>query len=71
MTATLVHRLLVGGQAWLKCHPEGASEPSDVDAFNDALEVPTEAAPPLLPNRRQDYRMTRRSIFIGAAAYPR
>ena len=28
----------------------------------------TEVASPLLPDRHQDYRMTRRSIFIGAAA---
>jgi len=46
----------------------GTSEPADVDAFDAAFEVPTEAAPPLLTNRRQDYGMTRRSIFIGAAA---
>ena len=68
MTATIVHRLLVDGQTWLKCHPEGTSEPSDVDAFNDALKVSAEAGPPPLTNRRQDYRMTRRSILIGAAA---
>jgi hypothetical protein len=68
MTATIVHRLPVDGQAWLKCHIEGTSEPVDVDAFDAALEMPAEAASPLLTNRYQDHRMTRRSIIIGAAA---
>jgi hypothetical protein len=70
MTATIVHRLPVDRQAWLKCHIEGTSEPVDVDAFDAALEVPAEAASPLLTNPHQDYRMTRRSILIGAAAWP-
>ena len=68
MTATILHRLLVDGQAWLKCHPEGTSEPSNVDAFDAALEGPAETPSPLPANRHHDYRMTRRSIFIGAAA---
>ena len=68
MIATIVRHLLIDGQACLKCHVEGTNGPSDVDAFNDALKVPAEAAPPLLTNRLHDHRMTRRSIFIGAAA---
>jgi hypothetical protein len=68
MTATIVHRLPVDGQAWLNCHIEETSEPVGVDAFDAALEVPAEVASPLLTNRRQDYRMTRRSILIGAVA---
>ena len=50
MTSTIVHRLPVDGQAWLNCHIEGISEPVDVDAFDAALEVPAEAASPLLTN---------------------
>ena len=68
VTATIVHRLPVDGQAWLKCHIEGTSEPVDVDAFDAALEVPAEAASPLFTNHHQDYQMTRRSILISAAA---
>ena len=68
MTATILHRLLVDGQAWLKSRPEGTSEPSDVDAFDAALEVPADAVSPPLTNRHQDYRTARRSILIGAAA---
>ena len=68
MIATIVRRLLVDRQAYLKCHVEGTNGPSDVDAFNDALKVPAEAAPPRPIDRHQDHRMTRRSIFIGAAA---
>jgi hypothetical protein len=68
MTATIDHRLPVDAQAWLKCHIEGTSEPVDVDAFDAAVGVPAEAASPLLTNRHKDYRMTRRSILIGAVA---
>jgi hypothetical protein len=68
MTVTIVPRLPVDGQAWLNCDIEGTSEPVDVDAFDAALEAPAEAASPLLTNRHQDYRMTRRSILIGTAA---
>jgi hypothetical protein len=68
MTATIIHCLPVDGEACPKRHIEGSSEPVDVDAFDAALEMPAEAASPLLTNRHQDYRMTRRSIFIGAAA---
>jgi hypothetical protein len=39
-----------------------------VDAFDAALQMSAEDASPLLTNRQQDRRMTRRSIFIGAAA---
>jgi hypothetical protein len=46
----------------------GTREIVDVDAFAASLEVSAEAASPLLTNRHQDYRMTRRSILIGAAA---
>ena len=38
MTATIIHRLPVDGQAWLKCHIEGTSEP--VDLPNDAQKHP-------------------------------
>jgi len=68
MTATIDHRLPVDEQTWLKCHIERTSEPVDVGAFGATLEVPAEAASPLLTNRHQDYRMTRRSILIGAVA---
>jgi hypothetical protein len=51
-----------------KKHIAGTSEPADVDAFDAAFEVPAESASPLLTNRHQDYRMTRRSILIGAVA---
>jgi hypothetical protein len=64
MTATIVHRLPVDGRAWWKCHIEGTSEPVDVDACDAALDVSAEAASPLLTNRHQDYRMTRRSILM-------
>jgi hypothetical protein len=68
MTATIVHRLPVDGRTWLKCHIEGTSEPVDVDAFDAALGLPVEAAPTLPTNRHPDYRTTRRSLLIGAAA---
>jgi hypothetical protein len=68
MTATIVHRRHVDGQAWLKCHIERTSVPVDAGAFDAALQVPAEAASPLLTNCHQDCRMTRRNIFIGAAA---
>ena len=51
-----------------KKHIAGTSKSADVDAFDAAFEVPAESASPLLTNRYQDYRMTRRSILIGAAA---
>jgi hypothetical protein len=50
-----------------KKHIAGTSDPADLDAFDAAFEVPAESASPLLTNRHQDYRMTRRSILIGAA----
>jgi hypothetical protein len=68
MTATIVHRLPVDGQVWLKCHIEGTSEPVDVDACDTSLDVPAGAASPLLTNNHQDYRKTRRGILIGAVA---
>jgi hypothetical protein len=49
-----------------KKHIAGTSDPADLDAFDAAFEVPAESASPLLTNRHQDYRMTRRSILIGA-----
>ena len=51
-----------------KKHIAGTSKSADVDAFDAAFEVPAESASPLLTNRYQDYRMTRRSILIGAVA---
>jgi hypothetical protein len=51
-----------------KKHIAGTSKSADVDAFDAAFEVPAESASPLLTNRHQDYRMTRRSILIGAVA---
>ena len=51
-----------------KKHIAGTSKSADVDAFDAAFEVPAESASPLLTNRYQDYRMTRRSILIGGAA---
>jgi hypothetical protein len=51
-----------------KKHIAGTREPVDVDAFDAALEMPVDAASPLLTNRHQDCRITRRSIFAGAAA---
>jgi hypothetical protein len=51
-----------------KKHIAGTREPVDVDAFDAALEMPVEAASPLLTNRHQDCRITRRSILIGGAA---
>jgi hypothetical protein len=39
-----------------------------VDTFDAALQMSAEDASPLLTNRQQDRRMTRRSTFIGAAA---
>jgi hypothetical protein len=68
MTAIIIHRRPVDGQAYTQRHIEGTSEPVDVDALDSALLVPAEAASPLLTDRHQDYRMTRRSIVIGAAA---
>ena len=68
MTAIIAHRLPVDGQTLLKRHIDGTSEPVDVDAFDAALDVPAEAASPILTNRHQDYRMTRRGILIGAVA---
>ncbi len=55
-------------KACTKRRIEGTSGPAVVDAFDAALQVPTEAAPALLTNRVHDQRMTRRSIFISAAA---
>jgi len=68
MTAIIVHRLPVDGRTWLTCHIEGTSESVDVDAFDAALGVPVEAAPTLPTNHHPDYRTTRRSLLIGAAA---
>ena len=53
----------VDGEACPKRHIEGT-----VDAFDAVLQMSAEDASPLLTNRQQDRRMTRRSIFIGAAA---
>jgi hypothetical protein len=51
------------GEACPKRHIEAT-----IDAFDAALQMSAEDASPLLTNRQQDRRMTRRSIFIGAAA---
>jgi hypothetical protein len=56
------------GEAAAKRYIEATGKPLDVDACRVVLQVPDEAASPLLTNRHQDYRMTRRSMFIGAAA---
>src|SRR6202521_3208530 len=68
MTATIIHRLPVDGEAFPNRHIEGTSEPVDIDALGAALQVPADAASPLLADRHQDYRMTRRRILIGVAA---
>ena len=51
-----------------KKHIAGTNGPAAVDAFDAAFEAPAESASPLLTNRQQDCRMTRRSILIGAVA---
>jgi hypothetical protein len=66
MTATIDHRLPVDEQTWLKCHIERTSEPVDVGAFGATLEVPAEAASPLLTNRHQDYRLIPKSALLSA-----
>jgi hypothetical protein len=68
VTATIVCLLPIDGKACPKRRIEATSGPAVVAAFDAALEVPAEAAPPLLTNRVHDHQMTRRSIFIGAAA---
>ena len=58
----------VDGEAYPKRHIEWTGDPGDVDAFDAALLVPSGAASPFFTIRHKRYRMTRRSIFIGAAA---
>ena len=60
----------VDGEAYPKRHIEWTGDPGDVDAFDAALLVPSGAASPFFTIRHKRYRMTRRSIFIGAQPLP-
>jgi hypothetical protein len=46
MTATIVRLLPIDEYALLKAYVDGTSEPNDVDALYDALDVPAKATPP-------------------------